>query len=61
MMNLYVHVDKEGNIINSVAGETVVPNVEHGFCIQVDGWEVPMNIDKYKVVNNKLVLKNEFN
>ncbi|WP_176535341.1 hypothetical protein [Bacillus cereus] len=56
-MNLYVNVDQEGNIINSVTGETVVPNVEYGFCFEVDGWDIPMNIDKYKVVNNKLVLK----
>ncbi|WP_198529345.1 hypothetical protein [Bacillus mycoides] len=57
-MNLYLNTDQEGNIINSVAGEAVVPNVEYGFCFQVDSMDIPMNIHKYKVTDNKLVLKN---
>ncbi|MCP1124556.1 hypothetical protein NKR74_14795 [Bacillus sp. 3103sda1] len=60
MIKLFVNIDSEGNIINSVAGETVVPNVEYGFYFEVDSWEIPQNIGNYKVVNNELVLKNEF-
>ncbi|GAB6483375.1 hypothetical protein bcgnr5371_57510 [Bacillus cereus] len=59
-MNLYVNTDEKGNIINCVAGENLVPNVEYGFCFEVDSCEIPMNIDKYKVINYKLVLKTNF-
>ncbi|EOP46616.1 hypothetical protein [Bacillus cereus] len=56
---LFVDADDQGNIINSVAGESIVPNVNYGFLFEVNTWNIPINIDKYLVQEGKLTKKTE--
>ncbi|EOP36178.1 hypothetical protein EXW38_18745 [Bacillus mycoides] len=56
---LFVDTDEKGNIINSIAGESIVPNVNYGFLFEVKTWDIPINIDKYLIQEGKLVKKTE--
>ncbi|WP_332632037.1 hypothetical protein [Halalkalibacter flavus] len=56
----YCDVDEEGNIIESIAGELkrpVIPEKQWDEFFLLDSWDIPNNIQNYKVVDRQLVLK----
>lgn len=56
---LFVDTDDQGNIINSIAGEAIIPNVNYGFLFEVNTWDIPTNIDKYLVIEGEIIQKTE--
>jgi hypothetical protein len=54
---LYVKVDDEGNIVDSIGGENlIVMDYEYDYFFEVDE-ETLKNISSFKVENGQLVLK----
>lgn len=58
MIKLFVNIDENGNITDSTAGdENLIINAAYGLYFEVDSWDIPMNIQNYKVENGQLVQK----
>lgn len=57
MIQIYCDVDENGNIIDALMGERIIPDRQYDFFFMVTDAEIMKNIDKYKVINRELVLK----
>jgi hypothetical protein len=57
----YCNVDENGNIIDAIAGETIIPDRQYDYFFMLDSWDIPINVDKYKVdtTNRTLISKGE--
>jgi hypothetical protein len=56
-IQFYCDTDEQGNITFSLAGELIIPDRQYDYFFMLESWEVPDNVDKYKVVDRELVLK----
>jgi hypothetical protein len=58
-IQFYCDVDENGNIIDAIAGEMIIPERQYDYFFMLDSWDIPNNIDNYKVdtETRNLVLK----
>ncbi len=55
VIKFYVSVDGSGNIIDSMAGPTMMAPPEYDYYFELDSWNVVDNLDNYIVENGELM------